>query len=111
MPSTTRTESTWQNTHFISGDLEAAIRELKAKPGRELQVHGSGVLLRWLLDRDLVDVLNLRVSPVVIGDGRRLFPEQGQTHDMELLESRSFPGGFTMLTYRPNGRVRLEEAG
>ena len=58
------------------GDVEAAIRELKAKPGRELQVHGSGVLLRWLLERDLVDELNFRISPVVVGDGLRLFPEQ-----------------------------------
>ena len=46
---------------MINGDVEAAIRELKAKPGRELQVHGSGVLLRWLLERDLVDELNLRI--------------------------------------------------
>ena len=59
------------------GDVEAAIRELKAKPGRELQVHGSGVLLRWLLERDLVDELNLRLYPVIVGDGLRLFPEQG----------------------------------
>ena len=67
----------WQNTHVIDGDVEAAVRELKAKPGRELQVHGSGDLLRWLLDRDLVDELNLRIYPVVVGDGLRLFPEQG----------------------------------
>ena len=45
------------------------MRELKAKPGRELQVHGSGVLLRWLLERDLVDELNFRISPVVVATG------------------------------------------
>ncbi|NJD26690.1 MAG: dihydrofolate reductase [Chloroflexi bacterium] len=107
VPSTTRTDSTWQNTHFISGDVEAAVRELKAQPGREVQVHGSGELLRWLLERDLVDELNLRLTPVVLGDGLRVFPEHGQSHDMELVESRSFPGGMTILTYRPNGRARL----
>ena len=52
-----------RNTDVIDGDVEAAVRELKAKPGRELQVHGSGELLRWLLERDLVDELNLRIRP------------------------------------------------
>ena len=66
------------NTHVLEGDVEAAVRELKAKPGRELQVHGSGELFRWLLERDLVDELNLRIVPVVVGDGLRLFPERGQ---------------------------------
>ena len=89
MPSTTLKDPTWQNTHVIDGDVEAAVRELKAKPGRELQVHGSGELLRWLLERDLVDELNLRIYPVVVGDGLRLFPEHGQTHDLELVESRT----------------------
>jgi dihydrofolate reductase len=74
VPSTTLTNPTWQNTHVISDDVEARIRELKAKPGRELQVHGSGVLLRWLLERDLVDELNLRITPVIVGEGLRLFP-------------------------------------
>ena len=69
VPSTTLKDPAWQNTHVITGDVEAAVRELKAKPGRELQVHGSGVLLRWLLERDLVDELNLRISPVIVGDG------------------------------------------
>src|SRR5919108_2934793 len=87
VPSTTLKDSDW-NTHIIEGDVEAAVRELKAKPGRDLQVHGSGVLLRWLLERDLVDELNLRLYPVVVGDGLRLFAEQGQTHNLELVESR-----------------------
>src|SRR5207249_741526 len=69
VPSTTLNDPTWQNTHVISGDVEAAIRELKAQPGRELQVHGSGELLRWLLERDLVDEINLRIYPVIVGDG------------------------------------------
>jgi dihydrofolate reductase len=111
VPSTTLTDPTWQNTHVISGDVEAAVRELKAKPGRELQVHGSGDLLRWLLERDLVDELNLRLYPVVVGDGLRLFPERGQTHDLTLVESRSTSGGVTLLTYRPAGRATFGTAG
>ena len=111
VPSTTLKNPTWQNTHVIDGDVEAAIRELKAKPGRELQLHGSGVLLRWLLDRDLVDELNLRIYPVIVGDGLRLFPEQGQTHNLELVESRSTTAGVMLQTYRPNGRATFGNAG
>jgi dihydrofolate reductase len=105
VPSTTLKDPTWQNTHVIEGDLEAAIRELKAQPGRELQLHGSGVLLRWLLEHDLVDELNLRIHPVVLGDGLRLFAERGPTHDFALVESRSLPSGVMIQTYRPAGRA------
>jgi dihydrofolate reductase len=111
VPSTTLKDPTWQNTHVIDGDLEAAVRELKAKPGRELQLHGSGVLLRWLLERDLVDELNLRIYPVIVGDGLRLFAERGQTHDMELVESRSTSKGVMIQTYRPAGRLTFGTAG
>jgi dihydrofolate reductase len=109
--STTLKNPTWQNTHVVSGDVEAAVRELKARPGRELQVHGSGELLRWLLERDLIDELNLRLYPVIVGDGLRLFPEHGQTHNLELVESRSVPSGVTLLTYRPRGRATFANAG
>ena len=78
---------------------------------RELQVHGSGVLLRWLLERDLVDELNLRVYPVVLGDGLRLFPERGQTHNLQLVESRSLPSGVMLETYQPAGRATFGNAG
>ncbi len=111
VPSTTLTDPTWQNTHVIDDDVEAAVRELKAKPGRELQVHGSGGLLRWLLERDLVDELDLWTYPVVVGDGLRLFPERGQTHDLTLVASRSTASGVTIQTYRPAGRAIFGTAG
>ena len=110
VPSSTLMDPGW-NTHVISGDVETAVRDLKAQPGRELQVHGSGELLRWLLERDLVDELNLRISPVVVGDGRRLFPEHGPTHDLELVESRSTPSGVVLQTYRPTGPLTFGIAG
>jgi dihydrofolate reductase len=110
VPSTTLKDPAWQNTHVLDGDVEAAIRELKAKEGNELQLHGSGDLLRWLLERDLVDELNLRLYPVIVGDGMRLFPETGQTHDMTLVESTSLPAGVTILTYRPAGRLAFAAA-
>ena len=108
VPSTTLRDPTWHNTHVIDGDVEAAVRELKARPGGELQLHGSGQLLRWLLERDLVDELILRLYPVVVGDGLRLFGERGLTHDMALVESRSLESGAMLLTYRPAGRLAFD---
>ena len=107
VPSTTLTDPTWHGTHVISRDVEAAVRELKQQPGRELQVHGSGVLLRWLLERDLVDDLNLLIYPVVVGDGFRVVPERGPTHDLTLIESRTTAFGVMLQTYRPMGRAAL----
>ncbi|HET9450948.1 MAG TPA: dihydrofolate reductase family protein [Aggregicoccus sp.] len=111
VPSTTHTDPAWQHTHVLEGDVEAAVRELKAKPGRELQVHGSGGLLRWLLERDLVDELHLLLCPVVVGDGLPLFPERGQTHALKLAQSRSTPSGVTVQTYRPAGRATFGTVG
>ena len=110
VPSTTLEDPGW-NSHVLGGDVEAAVRELKDRPGRELQVHGSGDLLRWLLERDLVDELHLQVYPVVVGDGRRLCPERGQTHALTLVESRSTPSGVAIQTYRPAGRATFASVG
>ncbi|MFL5973514.1 MAG: dihydrofolate reductase family protein, partial [Gaiellaceae bacterium] len=87
--STTLTDPRWADTTVLSGDLAAAVGELKAKPAGELQVHGSGGLVRWLLANQLVDELTLLVCPVVVGQGRRLFPDSGQDLALELVESRA----------------------
>src|SRR3984893_17289322 len=71
--STTLTAPRWADTTVLSGDLAAAIGELKAKPTGELKVHGSGALTRWLLENDLVDEMILIVIPVILGQGARLF--------------------------------------
>jgi dihydrofolate reductase len=103
--STTLTEPRWANTTVLSGDVAAAVGELKAKPEGELQVHGSGGLVRWLLDNRLVDEITLFVCPVVVGQGTRLFPDTGPDIALELVESRSTtPKGVTMQVYRPTGR-------
>jgi len=75
--SNTLTGAEWADTTVLSGDLAAAIGELKAKPGGELQVHGSGALIRWLLENDPVDEMTLLIVPVVLGQGTRLFPGSG----------------------------------
>jgi dihydrofolate reductase len=102
--STTLTDPSWANTSVLSDDVASAIRELKAQPGQELQVHGSGTLVRWLLDNDLVDELNLIVFPVIVGDGTRLFPDKGLDTALQLVESRTTPSGVTIQVYRPTGR-------
>jgi dihydrofolate reductase len=108
--STTLTDPQWANTTVLSGDLAAAIGELKAKPGGELQVHGSGILTRWLLDNDLVDEMNLLTIPVVVGQGARLFPDAGPDMALDLVESRAFPKGITLQVYRPAGRPEYATA-
>jgi hypothetical protein len=59
-------------------------------------VHGSGTLIRWLLDNDLVDEINLLTFPVVVGQGTRLFPDTGPDRALELVESRATPRGVTI---------------
>ena len=108
--STTLTDPGWTNTTVLSGDVAAAIRELKARPGRELQVQGSGALIRWLLDNDLVDEMTLFTFPVVVGQGTRLFPDTGPDAALELVESQSTPSGVTIQVYRPTGRPQYAPA-
>jgi dihydrofolate reductase len=102
--SATLTEPRWADTTVLSGDLAAAIGELKAKPGGELQVHGSGTLVHWLLGNGLVDEITLLVVPVVLGQGARLFPATGPDIALDLVESRADSKGVTIQVYRPAGR-------
>jgi dihydrofolate reductase len=96
----------WPNTTVLSGDLVAAIGELKDKPGGELQVHGSGALIRWLLVHDLVDELTLLTVPVVLGQGARLFPDSGRDMALDLIDFRADSKGVTIQVYQPAGRPR-----
>src|SRR5690606_34534100 len=89
--STTLTGPRWAGTTVLSGDLEAAVGALRNKPDGELQVHGSGSLVRQLLARRLVDEIVLLTYPVVIGQGTRLFPAAGPDFALDLVESRSTP--------------------
>jgi dihydrofolate reductase len=90
--------------------VAAAIGELKAKPAGELQVHGSGSLVRWLFNNQLVDEITLLTYPVVLGQGTRLFPDTGPDMALELLDSRSTPSGVIIQVYRPGGRPQYATA-
>jgi dihydrofolate reductase len=102
--SNTLTDPQWAGTTLLSGDLATAIRELKARPGGELQVPGSGTLTRWLLEHHLIDEMNLLIIPIIVGQGARLFPDNGPDIALDLIESRAFPKGITLQVYRPAGR-------
>jgi len=106
--STTLTDPQWAQTTVLSGDVAAAVAELKAKPGGDLQVHGSGNLVRWLLDSHLVDEITLLTYPVVVGQGTRLFPATGPDIGLELVDLQSTPKGLAIQNYRTTGRPQYE---
>jgi dihydrofolate reductase len=102
--SRTLTEPAWANTTVLGEDLFAAISELKVSGNGELQVHGSSLLIQWLLENDLVDEMELLIVPVILGQGARLFAKAGRRIAMHLVDSRTDSKGVTIQTYRPDER-------
>jgi dihydrofolate reductase len=103
--SNTLTDPQWAGTTVLSGDLAASIRELKARPGGELQVHGSGALIRWLLENELLDELSLLICRWSSAKARGWFPDAGLDLALDLIDSQAFPKGITSQTDRPAGPV------
>jgi dihydrofolate reductase len=102
--SRTITRPEWADTTVLGDDLFAAITELKASGEGELQVHGSSLLVQWLLEKDLIDEMELLIIPVVLGQGARLFADSGRDIAMTLIDSRADSKGVMIQTYRPAGR-------
>lgn len=99
--STTLTEPTWRNTTVISGDVAAAVAELKQRYEGDVLVAGSATLAQSLAGYGLVDEYRLMVHPVVLGEGKRLFEDGGPDLALELVESRNVGPSVLLLTYRP----------
>ena len=93
----------WQHSTVIR-DVASEVAALKEQPGGELQVHGSGNLIRTLLEHELVDVYNLLVFPVVLGAGKRLFPEGVTPAGLRLTQSRATEKGIVILSYEYAGK-------
>ncbi|MFL4476150.1 dihydrofolate reductase family protein [Paeniglutamicibacter sp. MACA_103] len=96
-------EGSWNPTTVLYGDVAAKVAQLKARPGRELQIHGSARLAGSLLADGLIDELRLVVAPVVLGHGRRLFPDGGAPAGLRLSSSTTTPGGLAILVYQRAG--------
>jgi dihydrofolate reductase len=106
--STTLRDPQWEHTTVLSGDVATAVDELRAQPGGELQVWGSGTLVRWLLEHRLVDEIVLLTYPVVVGQGKRFFAADGPDVGLELVGTRPTPKGLTISRYRTTGRPTYE---
>ncbi|MGW4638471.1 dihydrofolate reductase family protein [Sphaerisporangium sp. NPDC004334] len=95
----------WSNSVLIEGDVAEGVAALKKEDGPELQVHGSGDLLRTLLRRDLVDRYRLLIFPIVLGSGKRLFSEGAVPSGLKLVDRKVSTTGVLMNTYESAGEV------
>jgi dihydrofolate reductase len=102
--STTLGSADWDRTTILDGDVVEGVTQLKGEGGGELQIHGSGRLAQTLMRHNLIDVYELLVFPVVLGEGKRLF-ETGIDRSMSLASSRATDSGLVVLTYEPAGEL------
>jgi dihydrofolate reductase len=104
--SNTLTSHEWNNSIFIGGEVVSKLKKLKNEVGPDLQVHGSGNLVQTLLKNDLVDELWLKIFPVTLGTGKRLFAEGTIAAAFKLLESKISPSGVLFANYVRDGEVK-----
>ena len=103
--STTLRDPSWHNSSVIAGDVVAAVEQLKARPGGELQVHGSCGLAHTLHDAGLIDEYRLIIFPVVVGSGKRLFQGGSVPGSFTLVDSTATTKGAVALTLQPAGAL------
>jgi dihydrofolate reductase len=101
--STTVDSLDWHNSTLISADVPDQVQVLKAQPGRELQVHGSGQLVRTLIAHKLIDEYRLLLYPVFVGNGKRLFEDPTLAGALRLADTKTTNAGVVVLTYEPAG--------
>lgn len=103
VPTRTLEEASWAGTTLLKGDLAEEVAALKAQPGRELQVHGSGMLAQGLMQHGLVDEYRLLTYPVILGAGRRLFAEGAKPTALRFADHRTTSTGVSIDVYQPVG--------
>jgi dihydrofolate reductase len=91
----------WNNSHLLTGDVVEAVSNLKQQPGQDILLSGSGQLLRTLMSHDLVDEYRLMLHPIVLGGGKRLFPDESAKTTLRLVDSMPTSTGIVILTYHP----------
>ena len=92
----------WAKPTLIKGNLAEEIAKLKAQPGKNIGVGGSPTLVRSLLQADVLDELKLMIHPIVVGSGKRLFPDGGELKKMKLIDSKTTSTGVVIVTYQPD---------
>src|SRR5438093_5106701 len=100
--STTLTKAEWQNSTIISKKIVEEIQKLKEQPGQNILVAGSGKLVHTLMQHNLVDEFRCMLYPVVLGSGKRLFPEGTEKLKLTLMETKAFKTGMVILHYQPS---------
>jgi dihydrofolate reductase len=98
--SRTLTELGWKNSHLLGSDVPAAVRRLREQPGGEIRVWGSTELIRTLAEHDLIDEYRLAIYPLVLGTGKKLFPEGFPLARLALAETRPLSSGVVITVYR-----------
>jgi dihydrofolate reductase len=98
---TLESATAWRNSTIIRQNVVDEVRKLKEQPGKNVYVDGSSVLVHTLAQHDLVDEYSLLVFPIVLGRGKRVFPDGFRT-DLKLIETKSFPTGVILLRYQPD---------
>jgi dihydrofolate reductase len=96
--STLKDASLWRNTTIIRQNVIDEVQRLKAQPGKHIFIDGSSVLIHSVLPHNVIDEFALMVYPIVLGQGKRLFPA-GARIDLKLVESKPFPSGVVMMRY------------
>jgi dihydrofolate reductase len=102
--STTLARVDWHNASLLHGDLAVEVGKLKNRPGRELQVHGSGTLARSLMELDLIDEYRLWIFPVVVGKVKRLFTDGAPPAALKLVDTKTTSTGVVIHCYQPAGK-------
>lgn len=98
---TLKSAAAWRNSTIISENVVEEVRKLKEQPGKNIYVDGSSVLVHTLAQNDLVDEYSLLVYPVVLGSGKKVFPD-GWRGNLKLIETKLFPSGVVLLRYQTN---------
>lgn len=99
-------DSTWANTKILTGDVVSQLKKLKSEDGPDLQVHGSGNFIQTLLKNDLVDEMWLKIFPVTLGSGKKLFAEGTIPATFELIDSKITPLGVIFANYKRTGEIK-----
>src|SRR2546430_6045366 len=101
----------WSNSTLLKGDAAEAVARLKQEPGKDFVVMGSGVLVQSLMRRNLVDEYVLLIHPLILGSGRRLFPDGGAFAALRLVDTKTTTTGVVIATYQPDEPTARKTSG